>query len=186
MLFKTIHVLAAARRRLQRFCATAWHRQTLHHVGAGSRFQPDVRFDRPDKVRIGADCYIWRGLRVSADGGQGMLTLGDRVQINQAVQLDMTGGLALGDDVLISEGVVIYTHDHGHDPHSAPAANPKIVEPHVWIGMRAIILPGCHKIGTGAIIGAGAVVTRDVSPGAIVAGNPARMIKNTKTVEVAA
>lgn len=48
----------------------------------------------------------------------------------------------------------------------------------VWIGANAIVTPGCHRIGTGAVIGAGAVVTKDVPDYAIVAGNPARKIRD--------
>jgi acetyltransferase-like isoleucine patch superfamily enzyme len=52
-----------------------------------------------------------------------------------------------------------------------------IVGHDVWIGKNAIILPNCKKIGNGAIIGAGAVVTHDVEPYSIVAGNPAKLIR---------
>ena len=53
---------------------------------------------------------------------------------------------------------------------------PKAIGEDVWIGMRAVILPQCRQIGAGAVIGAGAIVVHDVPAGAIVAGNPARVI----------
>ena len=53
----------------------------------------------------------------------------------------------------------------------------------VWIGARAIILPGCKRIGHGAIIGAGSVVTKDVPDYAIMGGNPAKVIKYRKNIE---
>ena len=56
-------------------------------------------------------------------------------------------------------------------------ANPLAIGHDVWIGARVIILPGCRQIGDGAVVGAGAVVTRDVEPYRIVAGNPARVIR---------
>jgi acetyltransferase-like isoleucine patch superfamily enzyme len=47
----------------------------------------------------------------------------------------------------------------------------------VWIGQHAVILPSCHNIGNGAVIGAGSIVTKDVEPYAIVVGNPARTLR---------
>lgn len=55
--------------------------------------------------------------------------------------------------------------------------DPQVIEDDVWIGHHALILPGCRRIGRGAIIGAGAVVTRDVPRYAVVAGNPARVLR---------
>ena len=55
--------------------------------------------------------------------------------------------------------------------------DPQVIEDDVWIGHHAIILPGCRRIGRGSIIGAGAVVTRDVPRYAVVAGNPARVLR---------
>jgi acetyltransferase-like isoleucine patch superfamily enzyme len=138
------------------------------------------------QVEVGRDCFLSKGIGVAAEGGAGSLRLGDRVQINRNVHLDMTGGLTLGDDVLISEGAVLYTHDHGLDPRSVPTFGPKTIGPGAWIGMRAIVLPGCQHVGAAAIIGAGAVVTRDVPAGAIIAGNPARIIGQRQPKEIAA
>ena len=169
--------VAAIARRVGLVGATALHRAVLASVGPGTLFQTGVRFANPKAVEIGAGCYFWRGCNASADGETARLIIGDRVQINRDVHLDTTGGLTIGSGTLISEGAVIYTHDHGLDPRSAPQPMPKVIGPDVWIGMRAVILPQCRLIGAGAVIGAGAIVVRDVPAGAVVAGNPARIIR---------
>lgn len=91
--------------------------------------------------------------------------------------------LRIGKYVMMGPDVVILGQNHKHDDLSIPMVyqgfNPKpgvIIEDDVWIGTRVIILPGCH-IGKGAIIGAGAVVTKNVPCYTIVGGNPARVIK---------
>lgn len=186
-MFGVRRLTSALRRRILMGLATRWHRGTLACVGMGSRFQPGVRFDQPGIVSVGAHCYFWRGCAASAELLGAPLVIGDNVQINRDVHLDTTGGLVVGDGVLISEGVVIYTHDHGDDPRSVPVPLPKIIGADVWIGARAVILPQCRRIGVGAIIAAGAVVTRDVPDGATVGGNPARVLRGRAPyVQVAA
>ena len=172
-----IRAVAAITRRVGLVGATALHRAVLASVGPGTRFQTGVRFANPKAVEIGAGCYFWRGCNASADGETARLIIGDSVQINRDVHLDTTGTLTIGRGTLISEGAVIYTHDHGLDPRSAPQPMPKVIGPDVWIGMRAVILPQCRQIGQGAVIGAGAIVVRDVPAGTVVAGNPARIIR---------
>ena len=173
-------------RRLGLQTATLFYRATLGAVGAGTRFQLGVNFHPPSQVSFGRDCYVWRGVDASSESPTGSLSVGDRVQINRDVHLDMTGGLVIGDDVMLSESAVLYTHDHGLDPRSEPQLRPKMIGSGVWVGMRAIILADCREIGVGAVIGAGAVVTKDVPEGAIVAGNPARIIgRNPAVKEVA-
>lgn len=186
VIFWTLRAAAALARRVGCVLATRLHRATLAKTGAGTRFQTGVRFDCPAQVEVGADCYFWRGVGVSGRGDHARLNVGDRVQINQFAHLDMEGGLTLGDDVLVSEHALIFTHDHGLDPHSTAQPVPKTVGSGVWIGARAVILSSCTQIGAGAVIGAGAIVTRDVPAGAIVAGNPARIIGYRSTKEVAA
>lgn len=64
--------------------------------------------------------------------------------------------------------------------------DPQVIEDDVWIGHNAIILPGCRRIGRGSIVGAGAIVTRDVPPYSIVAGNPARVLRERFAPELQA
>lgn len=153
-----------------------WWRFCLGALGPGSSIQRGVLIYTPRRVFVGANCLIARGAELLSESFESTLVIGDRVQINVEVHLDYTGGLTLADEVLISEGVIVYTHSHGHDPKSRPAAMPLVVGRGAWIGARAIVLPGVARIGERAIVGAGALVTREVPAGAIVAGNPARII----------
>ena len=91
--------------------------------------------------------------------------------------------LKVGGDVMMGSDVLILGENHRFDDLDHPmrlqgytAPSPVRIQDDVWIGARAIILPGL-TIGKGAIIGAGAVVTKDVPPYAICAGNPARVIR---------
>jgi acetyltransferase-like isoleucine patch superfamily enzyme len=105
--------------------------------------------------------------------------LGDRNIINFGCLLDGRHyQIKTGSDVSIGPEATILTL--GHDPQSpefADRGGDVIIGDRVWIAYRAIILPGV-TIGEGAVIGAGSVVTKDVPPYTIVAGNPARFIKN--------
>jgi maltose O-acetyltransferase len=91
-------------------------------------------------------------------------------------------GAIIGDHVIVAPGVVFLKENHRFSDIDRPIGAQgdteialPVVEDWAWIGERAIVLPG-RKIGKGAIIGAGAVVTRDVEPFAVVGGNPARPI----------
>ncbi|MDO5369260.1 sugar O-acetyltransferase [Paracoccus sp. (in: a-proteobacteria)] len=98
------------------------------------------------------------------------------------VFLDITE-IRLGARVQIGPMVQVLTADHPREAHRRAACEewgrPITIGDDVWIGAGALILPGV-TIGAGAIIGAGAVVTRDVAPGATVAGNPARPVGNPR------
>lgn len=94
----------------------------------------------------------------------------------------VTGPLKIGNDVMIGPDVMIFTQNHETSRLDIPMRlqtapkKPVEIEDDVWIAARAIILPGI-KISRGAIVGAGAVVTKDVPEYAVVGGNPARVIK---------
>lgn len=72
------------------------------------------------------------------------------------------------------------------DQDKAWSDPPLVVEDDVWVGHNVMILPGCKHIGRGAVIGAGAVVTRNVEPYAVVAGNPARKLRDRFTPDLIA
>lgn len=98
------------------------------------------------------------------------------------------GGIVLGDNVIFGPHTTVWTYNHdyvagGMLPYGGPdRLAPVTVCDHVWVGMHAILLPGV-TIGEGAVVGAGAVVGRDVPPGAIVAGNPAKVVKERDAAE---
>jgi len=104
------------------------------------------------------------------------IAVGERSVINRGCYLDGRGGLTIGRDVSVSPDCCLLTL--GHDPRDrdfAAAPGPVVVGDRAWIGTRAIVLPGV-TVGEGAVVGAGSVVTKDVEPFAIVAGNPARKV----------
>lgn len=105
------------------------------------------------------------------------VSIGERSVINFGTLLDgRRYPIVIGADVSIGPEAAILTL--GHDPRSpkfADRGGAVTIADRVWIGFRAIVLPGV-SIGEGAVVGAGSVVTRDVPPFTIVAGNPARPI----------
>ena len=112
------------------------------------------------------------------------ITIGKNVFINSGCCFQDQGGITIGDGALIGHKVVMATIDHGflpEDRHGNYIA-PITLGKNVWIGSNATILQGV-TIGDNAVVAAGAVVSKNVEPGVIVGGVPAKFIK---TVEAAA
>lgn len=107
------------------------------------------------------------------------ISLGRGVFLNYNCVLLDVNPITIGDQTQIGPAVQIYTADHPRDPEARRASlesgRPVRIGANVWVGGGAIILPGI-TIGDDAIIGAGSVVTRDVSAGSTVVGNPARLL----------
>lgn len=105
---------------------------------------------------------------------------GARLFVNFGCIVLDCAAVTIGDDVQIATGVQIITATHPLDPVERMSgwemARPVQVGHRAWIGSGAILLPGV-SVGDDAVVGAGAVVTRDVPRGAVVAGNPARVIR---------
>lgn len=95
-------------------------------------------------------------------------------------ELDELGNLTIGDRASLGPGVTVVTSSHPNRSRIrdvAPVARgPVVLEADVWIGAGAVLLPGV-RIGRGAVVGANAVVTQDVEPLHVVAGQPARTVR---------
>lgn len=177
-------------RALRRKLASSWNRlvfgSALAKSGRGCHFADGVHIGMPHKVRLGDDVYIDTGAIIGSELADGALTIGDRVQLNAGVHLDFSGGVEIGDDTLISARAVIFSHSHGLDPRSMPTGLSKTIGRNVWLGSDCIVMQSVRSIGDNAVIAAGALVTKDVPAGAIVAGNPARLVRYRDAGEISA
>ena len=112
------------------------------------------------------------------------LHVGDGVFMNTGCVILDCARVEIGPKTLLGPAVQIYTAIHPLDPVERAAnietAKPVILGRNVWIGGAAVILPGV-TIGDDAVVGAGSVVTKDVPPGCVVAGNPAKVIRRIAT-----
>lgn len=128
-------------------------------------------------VNLEKGAYIGNGSRFHVMGDAG---IGKNFCSHNRI-ITIQPGLMMGEDVLFLGGGHSFANSDepiGSAPDLPPA--PLAICGDVWIGSRAIVAPGCKRIGAHSIIGAGAVVTHDVPDYAIVAGNPARIIKMRK------
>jgi putative colanic acid biosynthesis acetyltransferase WcaF len=129
------------------------------------------------RMQIGPHSSIHRRCRAYRPH---QIAIGDHSVINYCVLLDGRRGLKIGDNVSISEGTSILTLGHDIDaPDFALAGGHVTIGDRVFIGSFVRILPGV-SIGEGAAVGAGSVVVHDVAPYTLVAGAPARFIRDRR------
>jgi acetyltransferase-like isoleucine patch superfamily enzyme len=137
--------------------------------GNGSEFRPGSYAEACSKISIGENVVIRPGTFLFADPTTG------------------GGEIIIEDKVLIGPGVHFYTNNHNFSNPDIPIYdqgypdtnknNTIILRKGSWIGAGAIILPSVH-IGENAVVGAGSIVTKEVLPRSLVAGNPAQLIRN--------
>ena len=121
---------------------------------------------------IAPDAAVHMGCFVTGD----RVTIGSRSVVNRGCYLDGRGGLTLGADVSVSPECYLLTMTHDvRDPTFPAYGDPVTLEDRAWLGARAVVMPG-KTVGRGGVVGAGAIVTKDVPPLEIVGGNPARPI----------
>lgn len=126
-------------------------------------------------LRVGRCANIASGARISVGNNCGL-----------AERLQIIGDVTIGDDLMLGPQVVMISYNHEYSDCTVPmrtqgasASRPITIGDDVWIGMRAVIMPGV-TIGSHAIVAGGSIVTKDVPEWAIVGGNPAKIIKYRK------
>ncbi|MDB4225822.1 acyltransferase [bacterium] len=147
---------------------------------------------KPQFISIGNNSSICNGVELSCSeafssiGKSPELVIGDNVSIGEYSHITCANKLIIGNGVLTGKRVLITDNAHGNSKketldkspilREVVSKGPVIIEDNVWIGEKASIMPNVH-IGKGAIVAANAVVTKDVPAYAIVAGVPAKIIK---------
>ncbi len=148
----------------------------LHLVDKVSKDRQEILKEMLEQV--GSSCVIESPF--NCDYGSN-ITLGNNVYMNFGCVILDCAKVIIGNDVYFGPNVQVYTAGHPLDPAVRKNWGPEFAKPitikdDVWIGGNAIIVPGV-TIGNGSVIGAGSVVTKDVPPFTVVAGNPAKVIR---------
>ena len=148
-----------------------------------------IRYDSLDKIQIGKGVLVCEYTLLAARGAEystqnSFLSIGDNTFIGEFNNIRATGGeIIIGNNCNISQHCTLVSSNHsiakGINISEQKWDETKVgiyIGDDVWIGANSVILPGV-TIGDGAVIGAGSIVTKNVPSNAIVAGNPARIIK---------
>jgi acetyltransferase-like isoleucine patch superfamily enzyme len=155
--------------------------EQLAEVGADCVFETGVLVFHPENVALGRNVYVGH-YSILKGYYKHRMEIGDETWIGQQCFMHAAAGLTIGSRVGIGPGVKILTSRHAESPRQQAIFDAPIeflpvrIEDGADIGVGAIILPGV-TVGRGAQVGAGAVVTRDVPAYSIVAGSPARVLR---------
>jgi acetyltransferase-like isoleucine patch superfamily enzyme len=151
-------------------------------LGRNVVFERGVLVFHPENIEIGDNVYVGHNAMLKGYY-KNLMRIGTNTWIGQNCFFHSGGGITIGDLVGIGPGVQILTLAHKFDDdletpiiQREQAYKPVVIENNCDIGVGSILLPGV-TIGTGSMIGAGSVVTHDVEPSSVVAGNPAHLIR---------
>ncbi len=159
--------------------ARLWLRR-CRRIGRLTRTRGRPLVEGPGEIVLGDGVAIWSHLQRShlSAGPGARLAIGDGTFVNTGTSISARASVSIGRRCQIANHVLIMDSDfHGlleRDRPEPPA--PIVIEDDVWIAVRATVLKGV-RIGRGAVVAAGAVVTRDVAPYTLVAGVPARPVR---------
>jgi len=158
------------------------YRLILKRMGKNVEIHSGVKIFSPERVEMGDNVTIYENVLIYGGGNSGYVKMGDRSHIAPFSVINGEGGVVIGNKVAIGPGVKIYSISNTGDDHSidiidAPRNRKEIIiQDNVWIGANCVVVPGV-KIGTGSIIGAGAVVIKDIPSNSVAVGVPAKVIR---------
>lgn len=155
-------------------------------IGGGTYFKK-CKMTWPHKLSIGKNCYIEHNVFFKFIGvysGNRSIIIGNNTFIGNSAEFNISKGIVIGDDVLIASGSKFIDHDHGSNVGQLMREQNSIekeiiIGNNVWLGVNVVVLKGV-KIGDGAIVAAGAVITKDVPSNEIWGGVPAKKIGERK------
>jgi len=158
---------------------TLWNAQL--EMGRGVQIDPRAFIARGGRVSLGDRVVIRAGALLLPSSGS--ITIGQASSINQYTVINGYGGVEIGNAVLVAAFVSMFASNHNFEDPTVPIAEQGLssrggikIEDNVWIGTHATILDGV-TIGTGSVVGAGTVVTKDVPPFSVVVGVPGRVVR---------
>lgn len=157
-----------------------YHRLRGAAIDAKCNFGSRVRIDRPKTVHIGMRATLETDVWLKIVDNQARLAIGQFSFIGRGTEFDVSHSVTVGQHVLIGPGVFVTDHNHKIakclriDEQGCRYA-PVIIEDDCWLGAKVIVLPGV-TIHHGAVVGAGAVVTKDLPAYSISVGVPARVV----------
>lgn len=172
---------------------TGYLRKSFGYLGKDTYFTYKSSFIHGmNYMRIGDDSFFGRGIRLTATyrpadrEEKPQLVIGNGCNFGERNHITAFNRITIGDNLLTGINVLITDNAHGtfdlQELNTSPikrklfSKGPVVIDDNVWIGSNSCIMPGV-TIGRGAIIGANAVVTKDVPPYCVATGNPARVVK---------
>ena len=175
--------------------ALPWNRARIHREFARRRAFAKwpvngevLELLRAGRLEIGEGSLLEPGVWITG-GDRGRIRIGEGVFLNQGVMIAATDLVEIGDHCMLANGAFVTDADHRHDDPTRPitwqgftSKGPTRLGDNVWLGANVVVTSGV-TIGSRSVIGANSVVTRDIPPGVIAAGAPARVLKEIAFVQ---